>query len=147
MKEITKLAPRIATKSADWYKQNFTTLNAGAEYTLEAIPQIYRLTMAYELKGKFSRGELMLMIDVNNGLVLTSQSAGQHIKAQVSDGIALDHLDEKWKVDGAKLNKKVDALTFFQSFCLEIWILAYWENHEKLDMEKYVKEMVGGMEK
>lgn len=142
-KEITKLAPRIATKSADWYKQNFTTLNAGAEYTLESIPQIYRLTMAYELKGRFSRGELMLMIDVNNGLILTSGIAGQHMQAQVSDGIALDRLDEKWEIDGDLLNQKVAGLTIFQCFCLEIWIAAFWERHETIDIEKYVGEMVG----
>jgi hypothetical protein len=97
--------------------------------------------MAYELKGKFSRGELMLMIDVNNGLMLMSGIAGQHLKAQVSDGIALDHLDEKWEIDGDKLNKKVAGLTIFQCFCLEIWVAAFWENHENLDIEKYVAEM------
>ena len=143
IKEITKLAPRIWTRSADWYKNQFTTLNAGAEYTLEAIPQIYRLTMAYELKGRFSHGELMLMIDVNNGLYLTPGIAGQHIKVQVSDGIALDHLDEKWKIDGDGLNKKVSELSIFQCFCLEIWVASFWKNHESLDIQKYAQEMAG----
>lgn len=138
--EIVKTSPRISSKSADWYKGNFSSVNAGLEYTLESMPSLYRYTLD-SLKGRFSRGELMLMIDVNNGLILTPRMAGQHLGAQVSDGIALDRLDDKWKIDGKELNKKVSGLTIFEAACLELWIGAFWENHEHTDIEKYVADL------
>lgn len=137
---ITKTAPRIADKSAEWYKSTFGSVNAGLEYILDAFPQIYRLTLN-NLKGRFSRGELMLMIDVNNGLILTPRIAGQHLDAQVSDGIALDKLDEKWEIDGDVLNGKIAALTIFEAACLELWVQAFWERHEDLDVKEYVGDM------
>jgi hypothetical protein len=137
---ITKTAPRITDKSAEWYKQSFPSVNAGLEYILDAFPALYQHTI-HNLKDRFSRGELMLMIDVNNGLILTPRIAGQHLDAQVSDGIALDKLDEKWEIDGDVLNGKIAALTIFEAACLELWVQAFWERHEDLDIEEYVKEV------
>ena len=139
---ITKTAPRIMDKSAEWYKQAFSSVNAGLEYVLDAFPALYQHTL-HNLKGRFSRGELMLMIDVNNGLILTPRIAGQHLDAQVADGIALDKLDEKWEIDGAGLNTKIAALAVFEAACLELWVQAFWERHEELDIEKYVGNVAG----
>ena len=136
---ITKTAPRISDKSAEWYKHTFGTVNAGAEYILDSVPQMYRITLD-RLKGRFSRGELMVMVDVNPG-ALTARIAGQHMGMQVADGIALDHLDEKWEIDGKKLNEKIAGLTIFETACLELWVKAFWENHEQLDLENYVAEL------
>ena len=144
MKEITKLAPRIATKAADWYKQTFTSLNAGAEFTLEAIPTLYKQTVERELKGKFSKNELMLILDSENARILTPAFAGQGIVIQVQDSIALDQLDAKWGIDKEQLNEKLGSLTIFQAACLEIWTQAFWKiilekGEEKI--EKYAQEM------
>jgi hypothetical protein len=83
----------------------------------------------------------MLMIDVSNGLFLTPQLAGQHLAAQVSDGIALDKLDEKWGIDGTGLNAKAASLAIFEAACLELWALAYWRRRKEIDIEEYVREM------
>jgi hypothetical protein len=139
---ITKTAPRIMDKSAEWYRQSFSSLNGGLEYVIDSFPQLYRLTL-HSLKGRFSRGELMLILDVNNGLWLTAQHAGQHLSAQVADGISLDELDKKWEIDGSDLNAKVGALTIFESACMEIWTKAFWEaaSRENQDIEEYVRAM------
>ena len=143
LKEITKLAPRIWTRSADWYKQTFTSLNAGVEFTLQAVPVLYRISIERELKGKFSKNELMLILDIGNGSILTPAFSGQAIGIQVQDSIALDKIDGKWKINGDKLIEKLANLTIFQAACLEIWASAFWERHESLNIEKYVKEMAG----
>ena len=142
-KEITKLAPRIWTRSADWYKQTFTSLNAGAEFTLEAIPTLCKQTVERELKGKFSQNELMLILEAGNGTMPAAAFAGQGINIQVQDGIALDKIDGKWKINGDKLIEKLANLTIFQAACLEIWASAFWERHESLNIQKYVEEMAG----
>lgn len=141
-KGITHTAPRIGDKSAEIYRAIFGSVNAGMEYVGDAVPQMYKITL-HALRGKFSRGELMLMIDVNNGLWLTPGLAGQHLSAQVSDGIALDHLDEKWEIDGAALNAKVAALTIFEACALELWVQAFWKQDEHNNVEEYVAAMVG----
>jgi hypothetical protein len=78
------------------------------------------------------------MIDVNNGLWLTPGLAGQHLSAQVSDGIALDHLDEKWEIGGGALNAKIAALTIFDACALELWVQAFWKQEEHDNIEEYV---------
>jgi len=44
-------APRIADRSAEWYKSTFGSVNGGLEYVLDATPQLYRLTL-HALKGR-----------------------------------------------------------------------------------------------
>lgn len=134
-------SPMIDDKCADFYKMTWGSVNAGTTYVLDAFPALYKRTLE-DLKGRFSREELLLMIDVNNGLWLTPRIAGQHMDAQVSDGIALDHLDEKWEIDGDVLNKKVADLSIFEAACLEIWIMAFWEQKEHENIEAYVAELV-----
>ena len=134
-------SPMIDDKCADFYKTTWGSVNAGTTYVLDAFPALYKRTLE-DLKGRFSREELLLMIDVNNGLWLTPRIAGQHMDAQVSDGIALDHLDEKWEIDGDALNKKVADLSIFEAACLEIWIMAFWEQEAPGDIEAYVAELM-----
>lgn len=134
---ITKTAPRISDKSATLYKSIFGNPNAGMEYIGDAFPALYRHTL-HDMRGKFTRGELMLMIDVMNGTWLTPGMAGQHLNANVSDGIALDGLDEKWGIDGVKLNQKIGGLSIFETACLELWVQAFWQQEEHGNIEEYV---------
>jgi len=134
-------SPEITEKSADFYKTTWGSVNSGTTYILDAFPSLYKHTM-HELKGRFSREELLLMIDVNNGLWLTPGISGQHMSAQVPDGIALDHLDEKWEFDGDALNKKIDSLSIVEAACLEIWIMAFWEQDDHANIEEYVAAML-----
>lgn len=124
-------SPRISEASAKFYPTVFSSLNAGLEYTIDAFPALYRRTL-YDLKGTFSHGELMLMVDVYNATMLTP--GHQMLCAQVSDGIALDHLDEKWEIDGAALNAKIAALPIFAAACLEIWANGFWHRQKQSEI-------------
>lgn len=139
--DIVKTAPRIVEKTADFYRGKFSTLNSGLEYVLEAMPDLYAHTL-HALRGKFSRGELMLMIDVMNGHWYNPHGAGQEIPPNVADGMALDALDEKWGIpDKWALNKKLLDLHQFERACLEIWIQAFWNQDEHDNLEEYVKQL------
>jgi hypothetical protein len=142
---LKPVGPKISQKSFDFYGANFATVNAGTAYTLESFPALYRHTLLRELRGKFERQELLLMLDVCNGLVLTPGMAGQHLLADVSDGIALDGLAEKWEIDGPALLAKLQALSIFQAHCLEVWCRAFWEQSgepESVEIEKWVEQLL-----
>jgi hypothetical protein len=123
------IAPHISEASAKFYAEIFANLHTGATYALDSFPPLYRRTLQ-DLKGIFLEPELMLMIDVFNSTALTPALAGQHLEIQVADGIELDGLDEKWKVDKEKILKKISALPLFSAACLEIWANGFWYANE-----------------
>ena len=142
---LKPVGPKITQKSFDFYAATFATTNAGTAYTLESFPALYRHTLIRELRGKFERQELLLMLDVCNGLVLTPGMAGQHLTADVSDGIALDGLADKWEIDGAALLTKLQGLSIFQLHCLEVWCRAYWElprNDGMVSVERWIEQLL-----
>jgi len=142
---LKPVGPKITAKSFDFYAATFATTNAGTAYTLESFPALYRHTLIRELRGKFERQELLLMLDVCNGLVLTPGMAGQHLPADVSDGIALDGLAEKWEIDGPALLSKLHPLSIFQLHCLEVWCRAFWEQsggENAVGIERWIEQLL-----
>ena len=135
---ITKTAPRILNKNTDFYKVTFETLNAGLEFILDAFPRLYRQTIL-KLRGHFSQGELMLMIDVMNGTMLTPDTIGWSLAANVADGINLERLDKKWKVSGKAFVTKLQKLTVFELACLELWVQTFWNQGKHNNLQEYVK--------
>lgn len=143
-KEIIKTAPRIPGAAAEWYPGLFESLNQGLEFIIEAFPTLYKRALD-EIKGKFLEGELLLMVDVFNATYLLPQILGTHLDIQVSDGCALDGLDQKWGVMKNPLLDKIAALTSFQAACLELFVVGFWHggHWEKMDPREYVKEVKG----
>jgi hypothetical protein len=137
-----KIGPRISESAGAWLGQNFSSRNAGAEYVLEAFPECYRRTM-YDLKGRFSAGELSLLIDTFNSTMLSPRLAGQHLALSAHDSMILDGTDQKWSVDREGFEAKIAALSFFECAALEIWVKAFWEQHEKNNLEEYVAFLGG----
>ena len=143
-----KLNILISDPAKAWYEANFATGSTGTAYALEAFYGLCRNELARTLMGKFTGGELCLMIDVSNGLMLMPHISGQHMYAQVSDGCALDHLDEKWAIHKNELLAKLDSLQLTSLIALEIWCRAFWEGNRKgqdegikTDLEEYVKQL------
>jgi hypothetical protein len=119
-----KIGPRISDATAAWLEGNFQSRNAGAQYVLGAFPELCRVTLR-ELKGRFSPGELSLMIDALQGTLPTPQLAGQHLEASIVDAIELDKLDGKWSVRRASIMGKIMDLTLLERCCLEIWCCSF----------------------
>lgn len=122
------VSPKIDPQSHEFYEKVFSTVNSGVSYAIEMFPALYRNSLG-ELKGKFEKLELQLILDVMNGCSLTPQLAGHHITANCSDGILLDNLDKKWKVDKNVFLPKLRNITLAQAVSLEIWAQSYWEKN------------------
>ena len=140
---MKKTTPRISTKTADFLTENFKTLNAGTEYTVEAFRVLCDRTL-HGLRGKFTDGELKLIIDVFNSTALTADISGRHLTMQCMDGMELDGLDEKWAVDRQTFTCKLQTLTLFEAACLEIWANGFWYGgniNKDLDIEKHIETL------
>ena len=132
---------RITEKTEKFLTDNFRTKGAGAEYILAACPAAARKFIGMEIKGKFTAGELKLMIDVMNRATLWPEMAGQHLQLNVTDGIMLDNLDEKFGVDAVKLNRALAGMSTPELMILEIWIQGFWQtvtDHGQ-DLDEYIK--------
>jgi hypothetical protein len=142
MAEIKTVSPRLDEKTRFFYSSLGGSLNAAAEYVLQAFPGLYRRTL-HDMRGRFARAELLLMVDVCNGLWLTPGFAGQHMEAQVTDGIDLDALDKKWGVEKKTILGKLAALSTWEAACLEMWICGFWKTHDRsnLNVESYISSM------
>lgn len=132
------VAPRIQEGVVNFYQTNFKTLNAGAEYALEAFPYIYRRSLA-ELRGVFLSQELKLIIDTfKDAIPTTGIMVGLHLVTQVEDRIDLKNdLFGKWDVDEAQLIEKLKKITNAQAAALEIWAVAYWQDSQQ-GVEVYI---------
>jgi hypothetical protein len=120
------IGPRISESAKDFFEALFASGNQGYQYALESFPALYQFTLDRELKGVFTDGELKLMLDVFNGTALTPQISGQHLLANVVDGIELDGLNSKWGVDKGKVIEKIKGLSLFQCACMELWANGFW---------------------
>jgi len=151
--EMRATAPKININTAKWYERHFNTLNAGATWTLESLPIIYRQSLA-EMRGKFTRGELCMMIDVLNGVaaLMTYGShglAGQHLPFSVHDSFNLypGQFEEKWDIQSGAMNAKIAGLTRFQIICLEIWAAGWRGGVDYQDagaIDDHCKPLLGG---
>lgn len=138
-----QLGPRVSWKTGDWLAFTFGTRNKGAEFMLEAFPELYRRCIADELRGKFTVPELSLLLDSFNvdKRGFRPDMAGRYIILRTADAIRLDHIDAKWGVDAVSFMEKINALSLFQRACLEIWSRAFWENGA-LELETRLEEWV-----
>jgi hypothetical protein len=135
-----KLGPRVSDSAAAWLEYNFSSRGAGAEFVLEAFPELYRRAL-HSLKGRFSAGELSLMVDMLNATWIMPNLAGQHLEICASDSMALDGTDVKWGVDRAPFLAKIKALSLFERACLEIWCRAFWEQDTHDNLEVWIEKL------
>lgn len=149
--EKKAIAPKITSDAADWYGRVFPNLHSGATFILDAVPHLYAQSLA-ELRGRFSRGELGMIMDVLNGhsavlVYLGSPSlVGQHLDLSMADSFALypGLYEDKWDIpDPQGFLARIAALCRWHRVCLEIWAAAFWQQHELLDLESYIGELAG----
>ena len=133
-----RISPYITLKAHESFREIFGKPITGEQFVLNAFPGLYRRAM-FDLKGRFSEGELCLILDVFNGLKIQPEMAGQHIIANVGDGCDMNGLDEKWGISKSDLILKL-TLSIFHLACLEIWSQKFWTNGQ--GMNEYVKFLV-----
>jgi len=78
-------------------------------------------------------------MDVCRGLELYASMAGNHLLTAVIDGMRLDQIDRRHKVDGEKLIEKLRGLSSAEMYCLEIWASGYWRGGEEEGREVWIE--------
>jgi hypothetical protein len=131
----TRLDETIIKQLEEIYQKPGT----GASVAAEAYVFIRRHTLR-ELKGMFSREELIGMISNLNGTMQQAESQTNPVMftAHLEDGEIYDALSLQYKFDFEILIQKVRKLTAAQVFFLQEEIRLFWEN-EGRDMEKFIE--------
>lgn len=92
---------------------------------LARIVDRYAETVRRELPD-LEVGEWKLLCDSLNGVIHEPAGHVGWFAAGVEDSIRLDKLDEKWKVDGKALIRKLSRMSFAQSLAVVDTAERYW---------------------
>jgi hypothetical protein len=148
--KMVTVAPKISEDTARWYDETWPSRNAGVTVILEAMPLLYQSALA-EMRGKFSEGELCMILDVMNGhagvMVLGGRmSVGYHIPPNIEDSFRLypGVYEEKWGIaDPQDFIARLNALPRFHLVALEIWAAAWWEHfYEDVPAAEWCKPLL-----
>ncbi len=149
--KIVAIAPKIMSDASDWLQQFFPTLNAGATFVLNAFPSFYQYSLN-EMRGRFSRGELGMILDVLNGhdMVLSSYQIspsliGHHLVLEIADSFRIypGSYEKQWEIDDPRgFIERLKSLTMFQKICIELWAAAFWHNPETTVLDEHIRPLL-----
>jgi hypothetical protein len=145
--KTTTVSPRISDEAQAFYRGHWTSLNAGAQFAIEAFKDLYSETLG-ELCGIFEDRELALIVDVAESFdeKMTPYSAGRILEAACNQKLTLEGYGEKWGVDKDEICKKLLLLSRFEAACLEIWAASFYKDPHHTDegaLQAYVKPLAG----
>ncbi|MEW8957836.1 MAG: hypothetical protein AB2448_01800 [Moorella sp. (in: firmicutes)] len=105
---------------------------------LERLYTLYRRALA---QVTLSVEEACLIVDALNGAKFEADTA-RLLWAEIEDACNLDHLDEKWQVDGQALVQKLRELNEIQALALVDAAERFWEASDvgERDVREAVKE-------
>lgn len=118
----------------------FKTRTKGLFWLSHSFPHLYKATLG-EMKGLFSRDEIMALCECQSGAKLSPEMAGRVIIPSVRKAIALGGMAKN--VDGKSLLKKVKALSTWERACLEVFIESLWHPTESTaNLEANIKALI-----
>jgi hypothetical protein len=104
---------------------------------LDRLYALYRRALA---QVRLTTKETMLIADALNGILMDVTSVPL-LWAQVQDAIALEHLDEKWQVDGQALVDKLRGLNEIQALAVVDAAERFWRDNPGEDVEDRAREI------
>lgn len=144
---MRKIAPRLSSQAYAFMESTYSTVNAACEYTLDALPSLYQLTIQ-ELKGKFSKAELALLLEATKEIKIVKPGsgsiAGHHISSALTSAYQLRSGDivNDYSVTYDSISQKIESLTSFQRYVLEIWLDRYKKGG--FELNEYIAQLNGG---
>ena len=106
---------------------------------LDRLYALYRRELA---STPLSVEEACLLADVLNGTEMNQPLAVWSLWLEVSDGCTLDHLDEKWGVDGPAFVERLKAMSGGQLLALVDAAERFWAGpYSKGDVREMVKQV------
>ena len=120
------IAPKIEHAAAEWISSMFPSLNAGATFILEAMPNMYRQSLS-EIGSQFMDNELSAIIDIlkEQGGKISAPMAGRTLPLKIED-LCRDN-DEYPE----SFSNRINDLPRFHLVCLEIWAASFWQQKDK----------------
>ena len=79
-----------------------------------------------DLRLALTENELALILDACNGSLFSASWMGM-LWAEIADACELDHLDQKWQVDGRELINKIKAAGLVGQACLVDAAARWWD--------------------
>jgi hypothetical protein len=91
---------------------------------------VVQLATLKEVKGKFTKNEILAICDNLNGTLLVPKYQHQvaFFWANLNEGNQLDGLFAKWELDAVGFETKVLSLTAAQCFFIQQTVVQTWEN-------------------
>lgn len=86
-----------------------------------------------QLRQLLSESEISLICDVLNGTMFSDRYSVTVVPNEIQDGISLDHVDEKWNVDGAALVAKLRGLSYGSLMALVDAVQLWWYRNSNGD--------------
>lgn len=102
------------------------------------LQRYYALLEHTRLTLNFTENEYLLMMEALNGSIFDENVAGL-IWAEVEDGIRMDHLDEKYGVDGQELIRRLRGLTLSQNMTFADAAERFWDRSTEEDQRKRLR--------
>jgi len=83
----------------------------------------------HKLKGYFEKNELLLLVDLQNGTMLSPDFAynPETLIFQLEDGATYEGLDQKWEVNIEELKEKIRKLDNLSCYFLQYFIRQFWD--------------------
>jgi hypothetical protein len=141
-KKIRKILPYLSEPTHNFYGAWEGGATAGVTYACHALPELYRACLR-EIKGRLTRGELQMVLDVMNGTICGPDAVGWSVAANIEDGFILypGMYEGKWGVKKTAMLEKIKALTAAQLWALEVWAMLFWA-HEPRDIDRAVEGLL-----
>jgi hypothetical protein len=130
------------------WRSSAPSLRGGCLFALEAFDSLYR-ELCREVRERMglSEADVMLCMDALGSAVIKPGTIGQHVEADVDDGIRMDGLVAKWKTDGpAALRAKLHQASVGHLAAIEITALRWWgavTARDEAEQARLVSMLVG----
>ena len=144
---VVRANPKISPMALEFYAEIFKTRNQGAEWAIEAMPRLARMTLAREVRGVCTMDELAII--VSSGRVVSLGLADGVLNGRPGEnlfGIVRDHGESLCNgsgVDYKNLLEKINRLPLFHAASLEVFVSQYWNGSAPLrvTLEGWVKPL------
>lgn len=136
----TPTSIRLTAAEAAALREHWDTPGAGAQACVRSWLRQHRQAL-HDLRGRFRRAELCLILDALNGLHLIDELGGQHLHLEVHDHIALNGADTRWGVSSARLLGALATLSRVEAEHVERWGATFWHDPDR-DLDTYVARLL-----
>jgi len=107
---------------------------------------VFRDRLLDQVRDIFSEAELGLLVDNQNGVIMSPKASKAVFIASLEDGFKFEGLGEKWGVGLAELKGKINRLTRLELSFLLSEIESFWNCPHELNLATFITKFSNGKE-